>query len=146
MKKIILTHTALAFMIGALLTGCSTPEEKVEKAEVNVTDANKDLNKAQDGYLADVENCRQETANKIATNDKSIAEFKARIEHKKKNAKADYQKKLAELEQKNNDMKKKMDDYKAEGKENWEKFKTEFNHDMNELGKAFKDLTVKNTK
>ena len=27
----------------------------------------------------------------------------------------------------------------------WEKFKVEYNHDMDELGKAFKDLTVKNT-
>ena len=39
-----------------------------------------------------------------------------------------------------------MDEYNQEGKENWEKFKTEFSHDMDELGKAFKDLTVKNTK
>ncbi len=40
----------------------------------------------------------------------------------------------------------KMNDYKANGKENWEIFKKEFNHDMDELGKAFKDLTVKNVK
>ena len=39
-----------------------------------------------------------------------------------------------------------MDEYKAEGKEQWEEFKAEFSRDMDELGKAFKDLTVKNEK
>ncbi len=43
-------------------------------------------------------------------------------------------------------MKKKMENYKEEGKDKWEIFKAEFSHDMDELGKAFKDLTVKNVK
>ena len=43
-------------------------------------------------------------------------------------------------------MKKKMDDYKAEGKDKWNEFKIEFNRDMEEIGKAFKDLTVKNVR
>ena len=146
MKRTILKIAAITFTIGAILTGCSTPAEKVEKAEANVVDANKDLNKAQEEYLADIENCRKETANKISTNEQSMTEFKARIEHEKKKVKGEYKKEIAELEQKNSDMKKKMDDYKADGKENWEKFKAEFNHDMDELVKAFKDLTVKNLK
>ena len=50
------------------------------------------------------------------------------------------------MEQKNTDLKRRLDDYKQDGKENWEKFKIEFNRDMDELGKAFKDLTVKNVK
>ena len=56
------------------------------------------------------------------------------------------EKKIDELEQKNSELKKRLDDYKADGKEKWEKFKAEFSHDMDELGKAFKDLTVKNVK
>jgi hypothetical protein len=39
-----------------------------------------------------------------------------------------------------------MEDYKVDTKEQWESFKTEFSHDMDEMGKAFKDLTVKNVK
>ena len=50
------------------------------------------------------------------------------------------------LEVKNSDMRMRMDNYKEDGKDNWETFKTEFSHDMDELGKAFKDLTVKNVK
>ena len=43
-------------------------------------------------------------------------------------------------------MKKRLEEYKDEGQEKWTSFKSEFNHDMDELGKAFKDLTVKNVK
>ncbi|MDP2089552.1 MAG: peptidase M23 [Flavobacteriaceae bacterium] len=137
MKKSILLMAAFTFITGAILTSCNTPAEKVDNAEKNVVKANKDLDKANQEYLADVEKYRKETADKIAANDKSIAEFKARIAHEKKDAQVAYQKKIAVLEQKNSDLKKKIDAYKAEGKEQWEKFKIEFSKDMDELGTAF---------
>lgn len=130
----------------ALLVSCKSPAEKVEKAEEEVTEANQNLEKANEEYLNDVEAYRLQTADKIADNEKNIIEFNARIEAKKKDANDDYKKKVAELDKKNNDMKKKMADYKASGKENWENFKTEFNHDMDALGQAFKDLSVNNVK
>lgn len=144
MKKSIFVITASALIGTSILTSCSTSAEKVENAQDKVSEATLDLDKANEEYLVDIENYRKETEAKIAANDKSIAEFNARIENEKNEAKADYKKKIAELEQKNSDIKKKMAEYKAEGKEKWELFKTEFGRDMDELGKAFKDLTVKN--
>jgi hypothetical protein len=146
MKKSILMLAAFAVMAATTLTGCNSPAKKVEEAQNDVKEANKDLAKANEEYLADIESYRKETAEKIAANDKSIAESNARIKEQKREAAVDYKMKIAKLEQTNSDMKKHMDEYKAEGKEKWEKFKTEFNHDMEELGKAFKDLTVKNVK
>ena len=146
MKKLILKVVASVFLTGALLTSCNTPAQKVENAEDNVTEANQDLAKANREYEAEIESYRKETADKIEANNKSIADFNARIALEKKDAQDDYRRQIATLEQKNSDMKKKMDDYKAEGKEKWEKFKTEFSRDLEELGNAFKDLTVKNVK
>lgn len=146
MKKSILTVVTFALLTGALLTGCNNPSEKVANAEDKLIEANKDLDKANAEYLAEMETYRKEAAAKIAANNESIAAFNARIETEKMEARADYQKKITALEQKNTDMKRRMDGYKAEGKDNWEKFKTEFNRDLEELGKAFKDLTVKNVK
>ncbi|HWY37823.1 MAG TPA: peptidase M23 [Bacteroidia bacterium] len=143
MKKTIL---ALSFVTGFVITSCNTPVEKIEKAEDHITEAKTELKKAETDYITDMQNFRKESDEKIAANEKSIRQFNERISKEKKEAKAEYKKKIAELEKKNSDMKKKMDDYKAEGKESWEKFKAEFNHDMEELGKAFKDLTVKNVK
>ena len=146
MKKTILALAACSLITGAILTSCNTPSQKVENAQENVAIANKDLDQANKEYLADIANYRTETANRIAANDASIKELNAKIAQDKRTAKADYKKKIAELEQKNRDMKIKMENYKEEGKEKWMAFKAEFSHDMDELGKAFKDLTVKNVK
>jgi len=93
-----------------------------------------------------MKNYKTESLDKIAANEKSIAEFNARTEHEKKEAKADYKAKIAELEQRNTDMKKKMDDYKEDGKENWEKFKVDFNLEMDELNQSFTEFKDKHTK
>ncbi|HXU26479.1 MAG TPA: hypothetical protein VN698_04545 [Bacteroidia bacterium] len=149
MNKKILKTAGLAFIVGAILTGCETSAEKVAKAEINLNQANKDLNEAQEEYVADIENYRKETDEKIAKNEKSMAEFEARIANEKKEAKDDYNKKIIALQQKNTDLKKRMDDYKADGKDKWELFKTGFTRDMNEIKESLRDLTAqqdKNTK
>ena len=140
MKKSILAIALCTFTTGVILTSCSTSAERVEKAEKNVIDANKDLEKANAEYLVDIENYKMVISEKIAANQKRVDAFNERISKEKKEARADYKKKIAELEQKNSDMKKKLDDYKAEGKEKWEAFKTEFSRDMDELGNALKNV------
>ena len=146
MKNSILALAACTFIVGSFLTSCNTPAEKVENAQTNVAEAKKDLALANQEYLVEIENYKKETAVIITANDKSIAEFKARVATEKKAVKADYDKQIAELEQKNTDMKKRLDEYKAESKEQWGTFKTEFGADMNNLGKAFKDFVVKDKK
>lgn len=146
MKKSITTTLALALGLTIMQTGCTTPAQKVRNAKTNVKEANKNLEKAKDEYLADVEHFRMETANKIAQNNQKITEFNLKIENEKEEDKIEYRKKIAELRQKNSDMKKKMEEYKVEGRDKWQIFKAEFSHDMEELGKAFKDLVIKNIK
>lgn len=141
MKNTILAFAASLLITGAMITGCYSSGEKVENAENNVIEANKELDEANQEYLADVESYKNETAAKIAANNKSIAEFNQRIAKEKKEVKADYQKKIAELEQKNTDMQLRIDGYKAEGKDKWEIFKAEFSRDMDAIGQALNDLT-----
>lgn len=142
LPKLFILCTVFGFLL--LQTSCDNTAQKVVKAEENVVEAEKDLQSAEADYLADVEQYRILSAEKIAANDKSIAEFNARIEREKKDVRAEYKAKIKELEQKNSDMKKKMDDYKVEGKDQWEIFKTEFSRDMDELGTALSNITVKN--
>lgn len=144
MKKSIIV--SILFMFAVIVGACSSPTEKVEDAKTDVVEANKELDEANAEYVADMEKYRTETAEKITANEVIIQDLNTRIASQKKDTQVEYKQKVAELEQKNMEMKKKMDDYKQDGKENWEKFKTEFNRDMDELGKAFKDLTVKNVK
>ena len=146
MKKSILAFAACSLITGAFFTSCNTPSQKVENAQENVGEANKDLAKANEEYIADIATYRQETAVAVAANEESITELNAKMAKDKRAARADFKKKIADLEQKNRDMKMKMDNYKEEGKDKWVIFKAEFSHDMKELGKAFKDLAVNNVK
>ena len=146
MNKLLLTLLIVSMAIGLVLTGCNSPSQKAENAEKNLEEAKEDLDKAQQEYLVDVENYKLQTAERIATNNKSIEEFNARIAKEKKDVQAEYRMKIAELEQRNIEMKKRIDEYKADGKDQWEVFKSEFNRDMDELGTAFSNMTVKNNK
>jgi chromosome segregation ATPase len=146
MKKSILTLSVLAFVSGVTFTSCNSPAKKVEIAESNVVKANIELDSAKAEYLADIISYRKEAAEKIAANDKIIADANAKMVNDKKEVKADYKKKIAELEEKNEDLRKKIEGYKPEGKDKWESFKAEFNSDLDALGKAFSDLTLKNVK
>lgn len=142
MKKIYIVSALFL----ATLAACNSSTDKVEDAQTNVVEANKELDEANMEYMADMEKYRAETAEKVAANEVIIKDFNARIASRKQDAQVEYKQKIAELELKNTDLKKKIDNYKQDGKENWEKFKIEFNRDMEELGKAFEDLAVQNVK
>lgn len=146
MKKSIIKIANYFLLSGVILASCNSPEKKVENAQNEVVEANKDLDKANQEYITDVENYRKETAERIAANDTTIADYKSRIAAQKKSLKADYLKKITALETQNSDMKMRMENYKEEGKEKWEIFKTEYTHDMETMTQAFRDLTVKNVK
>lgn len=141
MKTKILSLAITTLIAGTMFIGCQSSSEKVESAQKDFLKANSELNKANEEYLKDIAAYRKKMDEKVAENDKSLIDFQARVEHEKKEAKADYIKKIVALQQKNTDIKKKMDDYKAEGKEKWELFKIEFNREMDELGNALKALT-----
>ena len=143
MKKSINFIAAILFVAGAMLSGCSSPSEKVDAASDKVDKANQNLDQAQDDYAADVEKYRQDEAAKFAANEKIEADFNARIANDKQSAREDYQKKIAALDQKNSDMKKRMADYKMTGKDDWIKFRDGFNHDMDALGQDWTNLTTK---
>lgn len=143
MKKSILKSTVTAFAFIAICASCNTPAEKVEKAATEVNEANIKLDSAIKNYQSDMNAYRIETANRIALNEKSIADFNMKIAKDKKEARTEYMKKIAELEKKNAEMKKKLDDYKDAGDDKWKTFKVAFNKEMDDLGKSIKDLTSK---
>ena len=146
MKKTIYLITATAFVTANIISGCNSPAEKVEHAKENLQEAKVELSDAQKDSVADFEVFMAESGQKINANEKAIQAYKESISKAKRQIKSEDQKVIDALEQKNIDLRKKMEDYKKNGKDEWAAFKTELNHDMDELGKAIKDLTVKNTK
>lgn len=127
---------------GTTFTSCESSGEKVENAKEDVADAEENLAEARQDYLEDVADFKQQKANRIAANNREIADFNARL--KLEQNEVDFSEKIAELERRNRDLQMQLDSYKAESMSNWENFKNEFNKDMDQLGAALRDLTVNN--
>jgi DNA-directed RNA polymerase alpha subunit len=146
MKKTKMILGSAIFLAGAVFTSCSNSAQKVENEKEKVVDANESLEEANEDYAEDMAVYRKENAERILANDKRIAEFKAKIAVQKNDAKLKYEEQIGDLERKNIEFKKKLDSYEEPGADKWIAFKAEFSRDMDELGKALKDLTVKNNK
>lgn len=152
-RKFVIIFGSTLFLAVAILSGCQTSAKKIENAEDKVQEAKKDLaDSERELYsirldtISKYEQFKMEAEKTIIAHEKNISDFKARLASEKKELIADYDKKLVELENKNRELERKLSDYKDNGQDKWNEFKTEFNHDINELGRAFKDLTVKNVK
>jgi hypothetical protein len=142
MKKIIISFSVILFITISVIISCNTPEQKVEKAEKNVKEANRKLDVANANYINDIEIYRTETSKRINENTKSIADFNTRIASQKQDAKDKYERKIAELSQKNTDLQKRLQDYNADGDAKWQVFKNEFNAEMYALGNSIRTFTI----
>ncbi|MES2555259.1 MAG: hypothetical protein V4604_03860 [Bacteroidota bacterium] len=143
MKKTVTVFTISALFSMACLMSCSSPSEKLDKAQEEATEANEKLEKAEEAYLRDIEEYKQETAAKIAANEQMIADFSVLSEKEKKENLAEYQKKIDELRAENEALKVKMENYRAQGNFEWQEFKQEFNEQMLELGRELNDFRIK---
>jgi uncharacterized membrane protein len=146
MKKSIIKISGSLFIAAIIVSSCNSPAKKVEKDQDNLNEAKEEYTQAYKDSVADYQSFRTTSEERIASNEKVIAAFKAKIASDNRKLKFNDQKMIDEFEQKNIDMRKKMEAYKESTKDQWIEFKKEFNHDMDELGKALHDLTVKNTK
>ncbi len=149
MKKQILVLAIAASSITLVYTSCdnsTSNKVEVEKSEEKVADAQKDLTKANNDYLQDVELYRKEIYARIEANERLIDELKEKKRDEKGEDKEVYKTRIEALRERNRELKSRLDAYQPESKDNWEKFKEEFNRDMDGLGQSFKDLTVNNVK
>nr|MBK9652295.1 hypothetical protein [Bacteroidota bacterium] len=144
MKKSILNIIGIATISAMALTSCKTSADKVDAAQENVTEAEQDLNKANEELTLEVAKFQAESDSQIIANENAIAEINASIANEKQKVKEKLKKRNAELEAKNKEMKNKLSGYKADSKDNLEAFRVELKHDMNELGQALKDFTKNN--
>lgn len=148
------TVVALALALAvpsAYFIGCDTKpqvspgtEEEMARADLNAAEDN--LESAKEDYDRELENFRQQMAERSAANEQAIASLKEVTARQKEEARAAYREKVAQLELKNTEMKVRLNEYKGEGNEKWARFKAEFNHDMDELGRAIRDIGKDNVK
>jgi hypothetical protein len=135
----------IALIGAALMIGCNSPRNKLDKAQYEVSEARKDLLDAQEDYKKQVAIFKEESAQKISENEQNIANFSLKNEdsiEKKLNT----PQKLISFEQKNQELKMRMTTFEANEIDKWEAFKAELDHDIAELGLAIRDFANSNDK
>ena len=150
MKKLILSLVAVAFIAGTTLTTFGqAPDKQAVKARENLKEekkdvvvAKEDLKVAKNDSISEYQKLSKESAIKLKSNEKSIADLRTAITTKNSKDQVADQKKLSLLEVKNNNLRKELADYKVEGTTKFNAFKTEYNKDLDQLAKELKDFKV----
>jgi hypothetical protein len=150
MKKLLLSLVAIAFIAGATSTTFGqVPDKQSVKARENLKEEKKDvvvakeeLKVAKNDSISDYQQLSKESAIKLKSNEKSIADLRTAITTKNSKDQAADQKKVSLLEVKNNDLRKELADYKVEGTTKFTAFKSEYNKDLDQLAKELKDFKV----
>ena len=139
MKRKINVIAIIGFIAAISLNSCETKEQRLQKAQENVMDANDELRHAQEQF-------RNESDITYNKNQKVIDEFRTNIRNTKKELDAKYKLHVDSLEVRNKELNVRIKAYSEVSKERWEKFKEAFTHDMDDLSHALKELTVEKTK
>jgi len=151
MKNTIFSLTIILVITTAFISGCQsaksekTGNEKASEVSAEMNESTTDGSLAQENAAKAEEwkAFKTETEIKIRDNNTLIAATRVKMKKTGQIMDALYEKRIDDLEAKNKSMQSRLNAYDA-NRSDWNKFKTEFNHDMDELGKALKDLTVKN--
>lgn len=142
----------LAVSIIIALSACQTGEQKEQKAETQVKDAEQNLkevtkenevNKMETATTEDWKKFKSETDSIILENEMKMKSLSDQLKLKGKKLDALFAREIDTLQMKNKMLKKKLDGYELT-KSDWKKFQEELNQDMDELGKSLKDFTIKN--
>src|SRR5438477_9991223 len=116
MKKSMFTFAASMFVAASILSGCSSPDKKVENAEKKVTDAKADVKdakqdlgqaqRAQEGEpVNDFQQFKTESYNEIRENDRHIVDLRIDIKTEHREAREKDERKIDALEKDNHQMK-----------------------------------------
>ncbi len=150
-KSILLFSLATGLLFGNVLTGCKSPDQKVEDAQIKVDNAQENLEQVEvkaavsEMKAANAEEWKifkNESEAKIRTNEIRIKELKSKIKSADFVMEEVYENRVDSLELQNKKLQTRVDNY-SKSMTDWETFKREFNNDMEGLGKALKDFTIK---
>lgn len=102
------------------------------------------MTEAEKNQANEIADYKKKNLDKIAANDKIIADLKERVNMSKQEARDNYNNRIEVLDKRNAELKAKLQTVEAQTVESWNAFQLEFNHDMQELGHAFENFSKNN--
>ncbi len=157
MKSSKIKLVAMAGIMSLAMMSCKSNTEKkednLENAQEDVKAAKEDVAIAKDELSAarldsinQYSNYRKEIDNRLAENDKQIAEIRAKVKMQKASIRSKMDKDLDVLMQKNEDFKVQMKKQKDGIYSDWESFKQSYNTSLDDLGKSISEMAQNNMK
>jgi hypothetical protein len=134
----VITATCISVVV---LFSCSDVPENITNEKSKSIDNMTEAEKNQANEIADY---KKKNLDKIAANDKIIADLKERVNMSKQEARDNYNNRIEVLDKRNAELKAKLQTVEAQTVESWNAFQLEFNHDMQELGHAFENFSKNN--
>jgi len=145
MKKSIFVITTFAIMFAFIAQSCDRSADKLERAQTSVIEAERDVDIVQSEIEADVRIYRQEMANEIRENNRTIADVKRKIQNEEPETRAAQEVRIAELEGDNSDLKRQIDNYRITNSDSWDTFKEDFSTSMGNLGDSLDNFFSRTT-
>ncbi len=136
MKKLIFLFATIIIMFAFIAQSCDRSADKMERAQTELIEAERDVSIAQAEIEADVRIYRQEVTNDIRENNLAIADIKRKIQDEDQESSAVHQIRIDDLERANNDLKQRIDNYSVTNRNSWDTFKENFSNSMDDLGNS----------
>jgi TolA-binding protein len=145
MKNSILLITTFTILFAFTALSCDNSANKMERAQTDLIEAERDVNIAQAEIEADVRIYRQEMADDIRENNVAIADIKREIQNEDPESRAAHEVRIAELERSNSDHKQRIDNYSITNRDSWDSFKKSFSSSMDDLGNSLNNFFSRST-
>ena len=150
MKQILNIVLSILFF-ACIITGCRSPEEKVEKAKENLNKPAIDSSNIIVDSIKEYQYFKSDCENQIAKNDKEIEklnkvniEKNTSVDNQPVTVDKDYKFKIAKLQQQNDLLRLKINNWKYNcSYSKWNEFKEGFNHELKNLNSDITNLKNK---
>lgn len=141
MKYSIGILTTVLLVTALVLSSCDNKSDKVDRAESNVAEAERDLEIAKSEVEAELRMYRANNTERIKEYNRKISDIEQRVENESdEEVREELEEKLDELKESHTELKREMDNYQASGRENWEEFKDSFTSKMDDLGDSLENF------
>jgi hypothetical protein len=136
MKKSTFVLTTITMMFAFTALSCDRTADRMERAQTDVIEAERDVTIAQAEIEADAKIYRLEMASEFNENNSAIANIKERIKNEEPEVKASHEVRIRDLDRTNSNLKRQIDNYTITNRDHWDSFKEEFTSAMDELGNS----------
>lgn len=141
MKYSIRSLSIITLIAASALVGCENNSRDMDRANVALVEAERDLKNAQNDVQAELQLFRADISERTEEFDNKIRDIKRKIRNETDDdIKENLEEKLEELEDSYAELKREMNNYNSSERTDWDKFRADFANKMDDFGDSIDDF------